>query len=236
MTRRQFFVGLAIAGAIAIGGDAAAQQPAPQVPTTVQLPTFSFFTVQTTVSVPDRGGAFLGGINRGRDGRVARGFGPLQNVATGGDRLASGASVHARIIDTEEIDRMLLAAAAKRSGTPIDPALAKASELTKHVGVAVDRAANHSPGGDGLWSAAPPTATLPDSLAAIRAQNAAAAEHRTSEAAGFFALAAAAEAEGKPAVAKIYYQMVVRRDAGPLKQQAQARLAALAKPPALASQ
>ena len=220
MSKRRFSSGLAVAVAIAVGGSAAAQQP-PLPATTVQLPTFSFFTVQTTVSVPDRGGAFLGGINRGRDGRVARGFGPLQNVATGGDRLASGASVHARIIDTDEIDRMLLAAAAKRSGSVVDPALAKAAAISKHVAVA-----------------APPTAAspLPGSVAAIRADNAAAAEQRNSEAAEFFAKAAAAEAEGKPAVAKIYYQMVVRRDAGELKQRAQVRLAAISKPHALASQ
>jgi len=226
MSKRLFLCGLAIAGAIAMGKSAVAQQP-PQLPaTTVQLPTFSFFTVQTTVSVPDRGGAFLGGINRGRDGRVARGFGPLQNAAIGGDRLASGASVHARIIDTDEIDRMLLAAAAKRAGTPVDPALAKASAISKHVGVAVSGAAEHRPVGT----------ALPGSVAAIRAENASAAAERNAEAAAFFAKAAAAEAEGKPAVAKIFYQMVVRRDSGPLKQQAQARLAALAKPPALVSQ
>ena len=215
----RFTFGSAMA-VIALCGVAAAQQPAPIVPTTVQLPTFSFFTVQTTVSVPDRGGAYLGGINRGRDSRIARGFGPLQNRAIGGDRLASGASVHARIIDFEEIDRMLLAAAARRAGTAVDPADAKAAALTKHLAK------------DGLWSAAPPTVTpdapLPGSVAAIKAENAAAAEQRSAEVAELFAKAQQAEAEGKPAVARIFYQMVVRRDGGQLKQRAQSRLASLA--------
>ena len=205
----------AIAG-IMLGGVAVAQQPQPLTPTTVQLPTFSFFTVQTTVSVPDRGGAYLGGINRGRDSSIARGFGPLQNRAIGGDRLASGASVHARIIDFEEIDRMLLAAAARRSGTPIDPADAKAAALTKHISAVAAGGAATTP------------APLPGSVAAIKAENVAAAEQRSAEVAELFAKAEQAEAEGKPASAKIFYQMVVRRDAGQWKQQAQSRLAALA--------
>jgi hypothetical protein len=54
------------------------------------------------------------------------------------------------------------------------------------------------------------------------------ADERASEAATYFAQAQQAEADGKPAVARIYYQMVVRRDAGKLKQQAEGRLAALA--------
>ena len=36
---------------------------------TVQLPTFSFTTVGTTVMVPDGGAAFLGGIDRAATGR-----------------------------------------------------------------------------------------------------------------------------------------------------------------------
>src|SRR3954452_788871 len=87
--------------AILILNDAAraqAVQPMPQVPTTVQLPTFSFFTVQTTVSVPDGGSVSLaGGINRAADGTVTRGMAPL-NRGIGSSRGASGVSVHATII------------------------------------------------------------------------------------------------------------------------------------------
>src|SRR5262249_38062594 len=95
-------------------------QPQPQVrpgvPTPVQLPTFSFFTVQTVVSVPDGGGMSLGGINRAADGSVTRGFGPLQNRALGSTRGASGASVHASIIDHQELDERVLADSAARRG------------------------------------------------------------------------------------------------------------------------
>jgi hypothetical protein len=197
------------------GGLLATSAIAQQAPTTVQLPTFSFFTVSTSVSVPDRGGAYLGGINRARDGSVTRGFGPLANRGIGGDRVASGMSVHATIIDLAEMDEMILAeAAALRK--PVDPTVAKAEHLSRHVG--------HSGATTGPASSAPPTS----SVAAIRQANAAAAETRSSEAAEFLAKAGEAEAGGKPAIAKIYYQMVVRRDGGELKQLAQARLAALA--------
>jgi hypothetical protein len=182
------------------------------------LPSFSFFSVNTTVSVPDRGGMYLGGVNRARDGNWTRGFGPLANRAIGGDRMAGGASVHATIIDHEELDRATLAAAAAKRG-PADPDAAKADALASHVGRADESIAATS--GREL--------ALPDSVAAIKARNAAAAEERSVEAAKFFAQAQQAEADGKPAIAKIYYHMVARRDGGSLKQQAEERLAALAK-------
>jgi hypothetical protein len=200
-----------------------------QAPTTVQLPTFSFTTVLTSVSVPDRGSAYLGGIKRAREGSGTRGLGPLANKAGGRDHVAGGMSVHATIIDLAEMDERILAeAAAKRA--PTDPTLAKAESLTRYVGrgilgasagssdrVAVGGAADHGA------SAAPV-----ESVAAIRQANAAAAEARASEAEGFLAKARQAEVDNKPAVAKIYYQMVVRRDQGELAQFAQSRLAALA--------
>jgi len=174
-------------------------QPPPQVPTTVQLPTFSFFTVQTTVSVPDSGGAYLGGISRGSDGSTTRGIGPLRNRGLASTRGASGMSIHARIIDNHEMDEAILAQAAAKSGNA-------ASTV-----------------------ALQPIAAQPfESVAAIRVRNAAAAAEKSSEAAEYFAKAQKAEAEGKTGAAKIYYQMVMRRDAGSLKEQAQARLAALA--------
>lgn len=46
--------------------------------TTVQLPTFSFVTVTTTVSVPDGGTVLLGGVKRLSEGRVEEGV-PIMN-------------------------------------------------------------------------------------------------------------------------------------------------------------
>src|SRR3954451_10129685 len=100
MRLSHLFAGLAIVlGRASIAG---AQVLQPQVPTTVQLPTFSVFTVQTTVSVPDSGGAYLGGSGRGADSSVSRS--PLRNRALGSSRVASGVSVGATIIDHDEID------------------------------------------------------------------------------------------------------------------------------------
>lgn len=222
------------AGAIGIGGTALAQQPAQPLPaTTVQLPTFSYFTVNTTVSVPDRGGAYLGGIHRARDSSTTRGFGPLANRGIGSDRMAGGVSVHATIIDHEELDRAVLAEAAVKR-VPADPAVAKAEAISRHVGrdpIAANSGRGADPessGGSHLpLAGARGRADAVESVAAIKARNAAAAEERDSEAAAYFAKAQAAEAEGKSAVAKIYYQMVARRDAGELKRQAELRLAAI---------
>src|SRR5262245_32179894 len=185
-------------------------QPPPQQPlanapaTTVQLPTFSVFNVTTTVSVPDRGGISLGGVDRGVDATVSRG--PIRNRSTSGSRTASTMSVHATIIDHSELDRSVLDAAAAKRGAEF----AKADSLSRGVGRAD--------------SASAP----PDSGAAIRERAASAADLENQELAGYFAKGRQAEAEGKPAVAKIFYDMVARRDRGQLKQQALTRLAALA--------
>jgi len=200
-----------------IAGAVHGQQPLPggQLPaTTVQLPSFSIFSVNTTVSVPDRGGMYLGGVRGGREGSTKRGFGPLANRGIGSDRAASGVTVQAAIHDLDELDKAVLAEAAAKRG-PIDPDLAKAELIRRGVGKGEIGSAGASP------------SQPADSVAAIRAKNAAAAEARASEAADLLAKAEAAEAEGKASVAKIYYQMVTRRDAGQLKQLAESRLAKL---------
>jgi hypothetical protein len=196
------------------------QQPVPggQLPaTTVQLPSFSIFSVNTTVSVPDRGGMYLGGVNRARDGSSTRGFGPLRNRGIGSDRATSGVTVHAEIHDQDELDRAVLADAAAKRGA-IDPDLAKAELIRRGVGRGV---------AEGIGAAGAIPSQPADSVAAIKGKNAAAAEARASEAAELLAKGEAAEAEGKASVAMIYYQMVVRRDAGQLKQLAEGRLAKL---------
>jgi hypothetical protein len=196
-------------------------QPQPQVPTTVQLPSFSFFTVQTTVSVPDGGGAYLGGIGRGASGSTMRGIGPLKNRASGSTRAASGVSVSATIIDREEIDRALLATAAANRGQAADPIASKAAALTTAVAKSSPTPAARFEAGKAVH--------LPDSVAAIRERNSAAASVEASELASYFARARQAEADGKVAVAKVFYQMVARRDRGDLKYEAEKRLASLGK-------
>lgn len=201
---------LLAAACLAVFSHSAFAQPA----TTVQLPTFRFFTVQTTVSVPDSGGAYLGGIKRARDGSVNRGFGPLRNRGVGMERGAAGMHVKATIIDNQELDEAVLAAAAAKRGG-FDPAAAKAHALTRNVGRS------------GIGAQSQQSEPAFESVAAIRARNAAAAAARQSEAEQYFVKAEEAESAGKPAVARIYYQMVARREAGSLTELAKSRLAAL---------
>ena len=80
--------------------------------TTIQLPTFQFTTVSTTVSVPDGGTVLLGGIKRLSEGRTERGVPMLaqlpyinrlfKNVGIGRDTQSLMMMVTPRIIIQEE--------------------------------------------------------------------------------------------------------------------------------------
>ena len=85
--------------------------------TTVQLPTFAFTTVTTTVSVPDGGTVLLGGIKRLSEGRNERGV-PLlskvpyinrlfKNVGIGRETQSLMMMVTPRIIIQEEEEEKL---------------------------------------------------------------------------------------------------------------------------------
>ena len=89
---------LAFAGAllVLIARAALGQQPA-----VVQLPTYSYFAVGTTVSVPDRGAVSLGGIDRARSDAqsFASPLSPRGNSALGAERGAAGAGLSAIVHD-----------------------------------------------------------------------------------------------------------------------------------------
>jgi general secretion pathway protein D len=86
--------------------------------TTVQLPTFNFVTVTTTVSVPDGGTVLLGGIKRLSEGRNERGVPVLskipyinrlfKNVGIGRTTSSLMMMVTPRIIIQEEEEQKLL--------------------------------------------------------------------------------------------------------------------------------
>jgi general secretion pathway protein D len=90
--------------------------------TTVQLPTFSFVTVTTTVSVPDGGTVLLGGIKRMNEGRIERGIPILsklpyinrlfKNVGIGRSTSSLMMMVTPRIIIQEEEEAKLIGTAA----------------------------------------------------------------------------------------------------------------------------
>jgi hypothetical protein len=191
-----------------IGLSASAQQPLPA--TTVQLPSYSYFSASSTISVPDRGGLILGGVNRARDSSTTRGFGPLANRGRTSDRGASTVSVHATIIDLAELDEAVLAEAARRRGAA---------------------AHSSSDAADALFLGLPRNAA-PASVAATRAEKSQTADDEAAtaerEAEELLAKGQQAEADGKAGVARIYYQQALRKDSAEVARQAQLRLANLA--------
>src|SRR5687768_6411093 len=82
--------------------------------TVVQLPTFNFFGISTTVSVPDSGAGYLGGVSSSASRRVERGFPivgrgrPFGNRAIARSTQAGGVSVRAQIHDFEAMEESLL--------------------------------------------------------------------------------------------------------------------------------
>jgi hypothetical protein len=77
--------------------------------TSVQLPTFSFFTISTTVLVPDSGTAFMGGVNGGTGAGRQNGAPGLPGSRAGGSSVnAGGMTITAQIHDLREMDRALL--------------------------------------------------------------------------------------------------------------------------------
>jgi len=192
---------------------------AQQQPTTVQLPTFSFFGVGTSVSVPDRGSTYLGGVNRASTGmnEFKTPLTPFRNRSFGMERSASNMSVSVFIHDFDAMEEALL-------GDQPAPGMALGPRWPQ-TGPERLTARSAAP--------APPAA----SVAQILQDRAREQLSRQQEAENFFQRGRSAEESGKPNVARIYYQMAARRASGDLKQQVAARLEALDKakePPKLA--
>jgi hypothetical protein len=73
----------------------------------IQQPVVGVNSVQTVVSVPDRGSAFLGGVSRARSSSNHFGFSPFGS-SVGGGVSNSSQRVFVTIHDFEEADRQLL--------------------------------------------------------------------------------------------------------------------------------
>ena len=163
-----------------------------QVPTTVQLPTFHYFTSTGTVVVPDGGEAFLGGIGSAAAGRTEQGIlglpsRPFTNSSIGSSTGAGNVSVSAQIHDFEAMDRAVLGETA--DGSEVRPSLA----------------------GSRLLAA---TKLGPEpimSVAAIRAQMAAADAAGDKLAAAAMASGREMLAAGKVGVARIYFESAVKQ-------------------------
>lgn len=81
----------------------------------VQLPSTSTFSLQTSVMAPDSGSAHLGGIRKNAVGSQSLGPGSL---ASGASRSSANASVHATIIDLNELDLMIRSQAGGKPTIP----------------------------------------------------------------------------------------------------------------------
>jgi len=221
MMFRAAFIGSVL---VAAGATLCQAQPLQQ---TVQLPTFSFFTVSTTVSVPDSGSAFLGGVKRARYGMTSRGTPGLgkvpglsrlfSNRGRGASLASSGASVSATIIDHAELDAALLSEAAGRrpAGAALTETDRKALILSAHIG---------GPSNPGLsLSGDPPR----ESVAAIRLRNEAVARVHAAEMQEYWERGQNAESLKRWGAARVSYDVIVRRGSGELRDRAVARLAQL---------
>ncbi|WP_168164480.1 hypothetical protein [Pirellula sp. SH-Sr6A] len=92
----------------------------------VQLPTLGTFSISGGALVPDSGGAYLGGHGRGNSGSARY---PAA-TASGQTRSATGASIHATIIDLDELDRMIRSQTQpKQTQLAITPSKVQANSL-----------------------------------------------------------------------------------------------------------
>ncbi len=90
----------------------------------VQLPTLGTFSIQTTVSVPDSGSTYAGGRGYSAGGGSRQGSGR----ASGGLTLANGTSVHATVIDLNELDKLIRSQSGSK---PFEPDLAQEKSNVK---------------------------------------------------------------------------------------------------------
>ena len=202
---------------IAIGYCAGQTTP---VVTSVQLPTYHVFGTTTTVVVPDRGSAYLGGVNRSLRGQNRFGA-PLPvwgNRGFGQASSAAGISARATLIDHDKLDRALLAAAARSRGAQFDVLGRPVGQASRKLPATLG---NRTARTLGQGSTAQ-THQLPGA-----ARRGAAAETR--RAATYMRRGRQAEADGQPHVAKVFYQRASRHGDATLKQRAESRLAHLEK-------
>ena len=202
--------------------------------TTVQLPSYQYFTTGTTVSVPDRGSAYLGGVNRAQSGMNEFGspLSPLKNRAFGSQRSATGASVSVYIHDFAAMEEELLGQSAASGRTPGTGALAGSPGALARSPDLVARPTEglQNRGGD-LRSvissgSGDPRRALGDpplpSVEEIRRQR-----RLEQEARDFFERGQAAEDAGKANIARIYFQMAAKRASGNFKDEVLAKLDAI---------
>lgn len=197
---------LALVNGVFFAGRASAQAPS-----VVQLPSFSFFTVDTTVSVPDRGTASLGGIGRSSSGSTAfgPGLGPA-NRGFGSSLSSSNVTMRASIHEFDALDRATLRRAARHSGRSL-ATNTSGDRKTRQYSTQLSSAERVPLG----------------SVADARRRHAAESAAQEAEARANLEHARRAAADGKASVAKIFYKMALRHATGKIKSEINRELAAL---------
>ncbi len=147
---------------------------------TVQQPAVRQFGGTGTIVVPDRGGAYFGGVSSAAAAR--RQYGPLRSGTTSGaEWQAGGISTHVYIHDLQAMDAALLS----QGGHLAAVDNVREQQLLQRAGVSRER--DSAPGGRDIHA-------LPAQAQAER----------------FEQLARAAESRGKAGVARLHWQMAAR--------------------------
>jgi hypothetical protein len=183
-----------------------------QAPAVVQLPSFSTFGVNTSVSVPDRGSIPLAGVGRASTGSTA--YGPSAgrgNRAAGSNLSTSRSSARASIHDTEALDRDTLARA---KGSQSGRTANISADPTRRLASARQSSAGEVPSG---------------SVADARRQRATEAAAGQAEAVANWKRAREAAAAGKTSLAAVLYRLAAKQSSGELKSKIEKEAAALAK-------
>jgi hypothetical protein len=169
----------------------------------VQLPSFSSFGVQTEVSAPDSGGAFIGGVGRASSGSKA--FGPALGPrrAFGQNRSSSSCRVKATVHDF---------AAHDEGGEEVGGKDSAETRQSRRVSKAGESSAGKAP---------------PGSLAEARRKHAAEMAARDADAEELIAKAHKALDQGKINVAKMYCKMAARDASDDMKRKIRREIDAL---------
>ena len=164
---------------------------------TVQLPSYRVTGISTTVLVPDRGGAYLGGVTSSSIGSstygspLGRGLPGLRRKL-GRSTTVGGFSMNATIIDHAELDRAVLAEAERRqrAGRPV--AQAPAPHAKNRLQLAAAETASDS--------------------------------ERVSL---YLSRAKRAEVSGQPEIARVFYRRIAKHGTADQRRRAKERLAAI---------
>lgn len=190
-----------------------------QAPAVVQLPSFSSFGVNTSVSVPDRGSISLGGVGRSSIGSTAYGpaFGP-GNRSFGRNLSGSATSMQATIQDLDALDRETLRRASAGKDMPRSSAEAYLAKRRQQI------AGQSAADAQSTANSVPPT-----SVAEARRQRALDLASGQNEALDNLKRARVASASGKPTVAATFYRLAAKHASGDLKGRIEKESAAAAR-------